>query len=164
MEEDEEEDPVDLMETLMGNAKEVEAGPQAKKKRTKTKPPSDLGQQIGGSDAVLAQYLVNSTRIQEEMLKRINQPDAPKATKRSRENECEELEGDLEDKSWQVVEESHTVTDNGVDAFYWPLRTKFRPPNSSPSEWWKSGSFESRQSLPRRANTLYLEHITGGQR
>ena len=160
------------MESVMEAAKEVE--PQTRKRKSKSRSsllPGDLEEATelnqvlsSGNSKKLAEYLENNTKIQKEMLQWLNKPDGLKPAKRARESEPDEIEGDLNDKSWQIIEEEHVVSDNGVDKFCWALRSRFRPPNASPSEWWKSAAFDSRLAVPRRGNTLYLEHITGGQR
>ena len=116
---------------------------------------------------VLTNLISESQKEMREMREKINQLEkAPKTQKEPADTEYSDPDPD--DKSlWVTIGPEHVgLQDDGCQKLnLMALRAKLRPPNVDPSSWpWGKKSFPCVEAVPKRAASLYLDHISGSKR
>ena len=120
-----------------------------------------------GVTMVLTNLISESQKEMREMREKIQQLEkAPKTQKEPATTEYSDPDPD--DKSlWVTIGPEHVgLQDDGCQKLdLMALRAKLRPPNVDPSSWpWSKKSFPCVEAVPKRAASLYLDHVNGTKR
>ena len=142
--------------------------PGAKRTASKTRKPAvsrvDNGSFNNNSynTPMYSQAAVDELRQEVESLKRkVGEREQAQVPQTQKHKEQEYSDPDISCKSNWVV--TRDFTDDGVTQLGgMEMRCKLRPPNADPQSWpWGSEGFTDKESLPKRASSLYLEHLQG---